>query len=314
MRPFLRKPLLAFALGSVLCAPFGCARTIGPLALHASAFASATNLVTSGAADAYTEANRLHDRSQISLAILNFDRDPSWDPTQYLKPLLSEDQLQARRTVLVGLKTYADTIADIAAGPKPAALNAAAADVGNQLQALSKTTATSLATSFPNAPTLSDTERNAASTALAALGTFLQQRKVLKQLPPVLLANDTYVSDLCTYMESDIKVLRRQADRDYGSVIGAQDQYIRHTSTLSPAEHRAEIAKIPELLLAQQHNDELLRKLSEAVKALRLTHNAFAHEAQGDNPETLRAKIADLSAQGQNLASFYQSLATQPSK
>jgi hypothetical protein len=304
---------LALALGAFGLT--GCPATPGPLSKHANAFAAATVIVVNGASDAYTKANTLHDDAEMSLAVLDYDKNPSWNPSDYVKPLLSPEQLEARLTILNGLKTYAQTVADLASGGSKTDLNKAAADVGTNLQELSKSVASSLSTSIPGAAPLSDTEKNAISTALVGLGTFLAERRVEKSLPKVIEDSDSEVSELCKILDSDITILRRQADVDYGRVIMAEDQFIRHAGTsLNASDRRAEIRKIPEFVLEQQQNDELLAKLQKTIQSLSLTHHAFAAAAQGNNPESVSQYISDLSAEGQSLAAYYQSLSSTSTK
>ena len=287
----------------------GCPTSTRPLASDANVFSAATITVVHGASDAYRTANELHDHAELSLAALDYDRKPTWNPNDYVKPLLTQEQLDGRLQILNGLKSYAQTVADLAAGGKPTDLNTAATQVGANLQELSKNVPAKLSTSIPGGGPLSDTTKNVVSTALVALGHFLQERKVATSLPQVIEDNDKNVSELCKYLDSDITILRRQADVDYGRVITSQDQYIRHDgASLTPAERRAEIQKLPQFVLEQQQNDQLLAKLQKTVQKLAQTHHAFAVAAQSHNSESLRQYILDLSAEGQSLADYYQSL------
>jgi len=292
----------------------GCPSATHPLSRDANAFSAATILVVNGSSDAYRKANELHDRAELSLAALEYDRKPAWNPNDYVKPLLSEDQLDGRIRVLNGLKSYAETIADLASGANQTGLNDAATQMGSNLQELSKKIPDSLSTSIPGAEPISDQVKNVLSTALVALGRFLQERKVATSLPQVIEDNDKNVAELCKYLDSDITILRRQADVDYGRVITTEDQYIRHEGKdLTAVERRAEIQKLPQFLLEQKQNDELLGKLQRTIRKLAETHHAFATAAQNHNTESLRQYISDLSAEAQSLADYYQSLSSKSS-
>jgi hypothetical protein len=48
--------------------------------------------------------------------------------------------------------------------------------------------------------------------------------------------------------------------------------------------------------------------LNNAVVKLRLTHQALAAAAQGNNPGSLTTTIAELQAAGKDLSTFYKSL------
>ena len=315
MRILQRPRWLTAALAVLSVGLGGCPTSTRPLARDANAFSAATVLVVHGASDAYTKANELHDRSELALAVLDYDKKPAWNPNDYVKPLLTRDQLNARLHILNGLKSYAQTVADLASGGKQTPLDNAAREVGTNLQDLSKNIPEALSTSVPGAGPISDTTRNVLSTALVALGMFLQERKVATSLPAVIEENDKNVADLCSYLESDITILRRQADVDYGRVITSEDQYIRHEGNdLTPTERRAEIQKLPEFVLEQRDNDQLLEKLQRTIHKLAETHHAFAAAAQDHNTESLRQYILDLSAEGQSLADYYESLSSHSRK
>lgn len=299
--------ILAGATSFLIVVSSGCLRPMSQLAQHTQAFSNAAILVTNGSEDAYVSANNLHYDEQIELAVIDYDKSASWDPANYVKPLLTDDQLEARRQVLDGLKTYAETLSDLTSTKGDTNLNAAATGVGNNLQQLSGTVNTSFGTGTSSS--ISTIEKNSLSTALVALGTFLQQRTVEKRLPAVLQANDKTVSDICDSLLADIKILRRQADKDYGALETAQDGYIRHANPpFSAEEKRLEIAKLPAMIRKQQQNDLLLAKLERSLSSLKLTHHALAAAAQGNNPTSLHQYIAELTADGQSLASYYESL------
>lgn len=301
------KSTLLCLASLLIGASTGCVRSMSELGQHTLAFSSAAIVITNGSEDAYASANTLHYNEQIALSVIDYDKSVSWNPENYVKPLLSDEQLEARRQVLEGLKSYAATLGDLTSTRGDTNLNAAAKDVGNNLQQLSSTVNTSFGTGA--GASISDTEKNGLSTALVALGTYLKQRTVSKQLPAVLQANDKTVTDICDALLSDVKILRRQADKDYGALETAQDKYIRTAQpAFSADQRRSEIAKLPTMVREQGQNDLLLAKLDKSLRSLKLTHHALAAAAQGNNPGSLRQYIAELTAEGQSLASYYQSL------
>jgi hypothetical protein len=118
--------------GSVVATSFlilvasGCLRPISQLEQHTQAFSNAAILVTNGSEDAYSSANTLHYKEQIALAVIDYDKSESWNPGNYVKPLLTDEQLDARRQVLDGLKTYAEKLGDLTSTKGDTNLNAAA--------------------------------------------------------------------------------------------------------------------------------------------------------------------------------------------
>lgn len=287
----------------------GCSLT--PLAKHTAAFSTATNQVINSSEDAYRAANQLRQDEQVAAAVYDYDKNPRWSPYTDTKPLLTPEQLNARITVLDGLKAYAASLVQITGSQSSKDLNTAAAGVGSNLESLSSTVATNLKSSVANAPVMSAEEANGVSTAVRALGDYLIAKRVKGSLPKVTQDMNPVVKTLCELLNSDIIVLRRQADVDYQTLIEQEDQFIRHPATpLDPVEHRDEVGKLITLANQQKANDELLAKLQVALHTLELTHQALAAAAQGNDPESIKQKIADLEAAGQSLASFYSSLPT----
>jgi hypothetical protein len=305
----LPRTLVALVALAVGAAATGC--TLSPLAKHTAAFATATNEVINSSEDAYRAANRLRQQEQVAAAVYDYDKNPRWSPYTDTKPLLTTQQLDARITVLDGLRAYAASLVQITGSQSSKDLNTAAAGVGANLGTLSATVSTDLANSVPNVPTLSAAEANGVSTAVRALGDYLIAKRVKGSLPKVTQEMNPTIKTLCELLNSDVAVLRRQADVDYQTLIEQEDQFIRHPATpLDPVEHRDEIGKLITLAGQQKANDELLAKLQAALHTLELTHQALAAAAQGNDPLTIRQKIADLEAAGQSLASFYSSLPT----
>lgn len=298
--------LLAAATLAVSFLVTGC---LSPLAKHAAAFSAATATVIDGSEDAYRAAMRLRLQEQAASSVYAYDKDPTWSPYKDLTPLLTPAQLDARIKVLEGLKAYADTLVDLTSGKPSADLENAAEAVGTNLQGLNQTVATDLSTAIPNIPVMTTAQSNQVSTAVLALGEYLISRKVKSSLPKVTQDMNPNIQALCEVLNSDIVILRRQADVDYQSQVMQLDQSIRHEGTaVTPYEHRLEIRTLIELADQQKANDDLLAKLQSALHTLALTHQALAAAAQGNNPESISQKIAELAAAGHDLNVYYKSL------
>ncbi len=298
--------------GAMVCALLaGCSLT--PMAKHAAAFSSATNLVIDNSEDAYRAANDLREREQMEAAVYSYDygadHDVQFDPHKEFKPLFTPDQLAARINVLDGLKAYADSLVLLTGKPSKEdsdALDAAASGVGTNLQGLS----TQLNTTFPGVPAISDTAAAGVSTAMKALGEYLQNRTIKKSLPAVTGQMNDHVKALCGLLESDIAVMKTQSDGDYTSLLLTENQFVLHNK-LDAVEKRNEVEKLMAVVRAQKANDRMLDGLNNAVVKLRLTHQALAAAVQGNNPGSLKQAIAELSEAGKNLSTFYKSLLTQ---
>ncbi len=70
------------------------------------------------------------------------------------------------------------------------------------------------------------------------------------------------------------------------------------------------ITQLPAMARQQQASDLQLSQLSAAIVRLELTHHALAAEAQGNNPESLKQRLAELETAGEDLGKFYSSLPT----
>jgi hypothetical protein len=297
---------VTFALSLVVC---GC---LSPYAKHAQAFSSATDTVINSSEDAYRGANKLRLQEQVAGAVFDYDKNPAWSPYKDYKPLLTPDQLSARIKVLDGLKAYAGTLVELTSKPSgadEAALESAAEGVGDNLLSLNQNVATNF--SSLNAPVMSTTQANVVSTAVLGLADYLRARKVKGSLPKVTQDMNPHIQELCSLLDNDIQILRRQADVDYQTLVTQLDQSIRHEGNAnSPYERRKEVGSLIQIAQQQTANDELLSKLQAALHSLALTHQALAAAAQGNNPESIQAKIADLEATGKDLGAFYSSLPT----
>jgi hypothetical protein len=280
---------------------------LSPLAKHTAAFSTAANTVIDNSENAYRAANNLHHDVLVAAAVADYDKNPTWNPYTDVKPFLTPTQLDARIKVLDGLKAYATSLVELTSGKAPPDLGTAAAGIGSNLLTLNKTAATDLSTSIPGIPVMSTAEANGVSTAIDALGKYLIANKVKGSLRTVTQTMNPNITALCVLLNNDITTLRRQADVDYQTLITDQDQLIRHNQ-VDVFEHRDQIGKLIDMAAQQKANDTLLAKLQTALHTLDLTHQALAAAAQGNNPESIQQKIADLSAAGQDLANFYKSL------
>jgi hypothetical protein len=252
---------------------------------------------------------QLRLQEQAAASVYSYDKNPQWSPYKDPAPLLTSDQLNARIKVLDGLKAYADTLVDLTSGKPSKDLEASAQAVGTNLQSLNQTVATDLSTAVPNLPVMSTTDASAASTAVLALGEYLIARKVKAALPKVTQDMKPIITSLCELLNSDVTILRRQANVDYQTLIEQENQSIQHEgTTVSPYERRLEIGNLLVLAAQQKANDDVLAKLQTALHTLDMTHQALAAAAQGNNPESISQKIAELEAAGKDLGNYYKVL------
>ncbi|HMF65285.1 MAG TPA: hypothetical protein VK608_14435 [Edaphobacter sp.] len=291
----------------------GCATT-SPLARHTAAFSTATNVVVDNSENAYRVAVRIHDDEQISAIVQKYDSNQPWDPHS-IKHLIDAKGLETRTDILNGLKTYAQSLADIANNVQSDQLDAAATSVGANLKKMGDTLNPTDTDTAPRALapgiTIAPQQANAVSAALKALGDYLVNKKVKSGVPKVIRDMDPQIDALCKLLDSDLVVLRRQSGNDYEQLLVQQDMFIRKFGgTLSPTERRAEIKKLPQILARKEATDAMLQELQESIHTLAQTHHALAATAQSSSAASLNERIADLKASGERLAHFYSSLPT----
>lgn len=300
-----RRYLLCWSMFLIVLA--GCA--ISPLARHTAAFSTATALVTDNSASAYQAVNDLHEREQTSEGVLLIEQNKPWDPRK-VEPLISPEGMNTRLDVLAGLKMYAQSLSDLTSGLNSEALQTSTSAMGAKLKGLS-TALNANPTGNTLGIRISNGAANGVSVAAAALGDLLIAPKIKSALRSTTAQMDPNIQALCTLLTDDITILQKTTKRDYTQLLVDQNTFVHDfRSQLNAADLRAEIEKMPDILRQQQAADETLTNLQKAITSLALTHHALAAAAQSNNPEAMRARIADLTAQGQSLARYYQSLPT----
>jgi hypothetical protein len=329
---FARQIATAFALTLCLVSS-GC---LSSLQKHTAALSAATNPVIDEAATAYRTAQTIHD------ARLNYEAVEQFNASKTVSQSLivsfpSDGAIQVRLTVLEAFKCYVQSLVEITNGVSSPQLDAASQSVGGSIANLGNTLAptimgalgqvpadgtttittisagsTSTTTSDTVAPpAVSPATQNAISTAAMALGQFLVSRKIKSELPAKMAAMDPKLEALCNLMEQDIDLLQDHNKRDFTYMKEHQTLFIQDGKALDPQERRLQIIRLADMIRQQQNEVEQLTELRAAIVKLYLTHHALVADAQNNNPESLKAKIGDLAAAGNDLGKFYSSLPTQ---
>jgi hypothetical protein len=332
---FLVKPSgrlrLARALAVLL--PLALTGCVKQLATHSVALANATAPVVDQATAAYQAAEKLHDLRVDYDAVAEFDNTQTVYNPRNIQPLLSPKDIDIRLAVLKAFQCYVSSLVDLTKNVESPALESASKSVGGSLASLGDVFAPSFANALGITPTttadtscattsttssaaITTAQQNGISTAVNALGLYLVGRKIKTELPPIIIKMDPNVEALCKLLEKDIDVLQSQEKLDYDFILNRQTLFIRQsqssaTNPLNPQERREQIMKLPEIVRQERLTDTELTQLRASIVKLELTHHALATEAQGNNPESLAAKLGDLSIAGNDLGKFYSSLPTQ---
>jgi hypothetical protein len=323
--------LLAGSLA--LCLPLalaGCASSLGP---HVTALSAATAPVVDQATAAYRNAQAIHAESVNYDAAASFDQTNVFVPSS-IQPWPTDKDIQVRLAVLTAFQLYVKDLAAVTGGTDSPALDAASKSMGESLMSLantvappvesalgvtpapSSTTETTTSSSFGNTTTTSSSSlpplvspgaAKVISAAVDALGQFLVNRTIEKELPQQIEAMDPHVQTLCELLAKDIEIIQEQEKIDSNDVIDKQTAFLR-AAKLDPEEQRVEFMKLPAMARQQSANDQALTQLRAEIVNLEMTHHALAAAAQGNNPESLTERLKDLSAAGESLGKFYSSL------
>lgn len=336
-RPFLCAPAMAamWVFGLLVT---GCSLT--PIAKHAAALSAAIAPVVDQSAAAYRDAQALNQmRAGYEAVVAYENKDATYNPRN-TPVLLSQKDIQARLAVLAALQVYSRSLIEITKGANSPDLDAASKSVGSNLTSLGNdlppsienvlgiaaastttttvttvsgsTTTTTSSAATTAAPLLSPEVGNAISTGINALGQFLVDRTAEKELPGKIVEMDPHIQNLCKVLADDIQTLQHIEARDYDRILNLEKQFILEDElpgkNVNPQEHRAEIMKLPEIARQQREANDKLASLRDAIDKLAVTHHALAAEAQHNNPQTFKEKLAELADVGNNLGKFYSSL------
>ncbi len=332
------------AMALILFLTLSTSGCLSPLAKHSTALSAAIAPVVDQSAAAYRDAVALDDlRADYEAVIAYKNKDATYNPRN-TPELLSQKDIQSRLAVLAALQVYSKSLIEITKGTDSPELDAASKSVGSNLTSLGNylapsienvlgiaaatasttettvttvsgsTSTTTSSTASTAAPLLSPEVRNGISTGINALGQFLVNRAVEKELPGKIEEMDPHVQALCKALADDIQTLQGLEKRDYDRILNLEKQFILEDeqpgNNVNPQVHRAEIMRLPEIARQQREANEKLTSLRGAIDKLALTHHAVAAEAQHNNPETLKDKLAELAEVGSNLGKFYSSLPT----
>src|SRR5208337_2749978 len=225
--------------------------------------------------------------------------------------------------ILQGLKQYASELNSLTGSNDVDNLNQASTAVGSSLTALSKTAPFQKITKQLPASFASE-----AATAVNALGNWLIEQKLAKNLPPLIEKMDPNIQSICKLLVADIGSVNTDPGKpaegsglrevlwiQYNSIILSQNQYILHnqcngaeapTNCFSPEARFAEIQKLLALLRQRSAADQTLQQVQVTVKQLAQAHTELVKAAQ--TKQRLTADLGDLLVEAQRLDTYYKSL------
>lgn len=334
---FAHSPSIGVLCLSLCLGATGC---LSSLNKHSLALADATTPVIEQAAAAYRDAEALYDRRIDYEAPARFDDKRTVYDARSIPPLMSQKDIQIRLTTLAAFRCYTEKLVSLTSGTRSPALDAAAKSLGHSLTDFGNTLAPAIDSTFgieaatasttqttvvtttgsttdtttstvttPEAP-LTVTQEKGITVAAEALAMFLNGRKIKREVPAAIREMDPHLQALCHALERDIDTLRAEEQLDYNIIRTEQTFFLRTTGDLDPERRREQIMKLPQIVREQRIADQRLLTLQNSIRNLALTHTALAAAAQGNNPETLKEKLAELSGAASDLGRFYGTLSS----
>jgi hypothetical protein len=298
---------------------------------HVTVVSAAVAPVVDQATTAYRTANAIHDLRVDYDSIDAFNKGDTTYYARNVKPLLSDSQLEVRQEVLKGLQEYVKELAAITNGIDSPALDASSKSLGDDLTNLGNqqgpliesglglatattttettvttvsggtTTSSASSSTSPVAPISADVSVGITK-GVKVLGEFLAYRIEKKELPAQVDKMDGQMKELCEKLADEAKFLASREEIDLDSMISRQRSFLLNTQNIDPAVRRNEIEKLSQWQRQETAGHEQLVKLSAALVDLYMKHHALAAELQGNNPESLKAKLGDLAAAGSSLS------------
>jgi hypothetical protein len=333
--PLLLSRTCMMAVALCACAFIaGCPSSINKQAV---ALSTATAPVVDQAAAAYRQAQAIHSLRVDYDAAAAFDQSNVFVPGT-IQTWPSDKDIEIRLQVLAAFQLYVKNVVAITNGADSPALDEASQSLGNSLTGLTNTvaptaetavgitpasastttttvttasataTSTTITTASTPAPFISAAAQKGVTLAIDALGQFLVSRTIQKDLPPKIVAMDPHVKTLCELLANDVSLLREQEKLDSNDVIDKQTAFVLGGG-LDPEARRNEFMKLPDMARQQQANDQQLENLRTAIVHLEQAHHALA-DAQGNNPSSLKEKLADLESAGESLGKLSSSLSS----
>jgi hypothetical protein len=257
-----------------------------------------------------------------------------------------EDQA-ARIAVVNLLQGYLDALAEVSGDKAMTGAEASSADAGKSLTTLAKKDLPALMSGPPKAAgttttttispggTISTTTTTAGSAAGAAssagsagssasggdaalaidaIGHVIAERKRAKALPGILESAEGPVQTLCELLRSDIGapepgVLRVVLQTDYEALESAEDAAIRdHPKDYSYPERRAAIDALYSLMGEQEASDATLVEADRALAEFEKAHTELAKTARQKRAPGLRALLAELTAEAEQLGDLEKAM------
>ncbi len=290
--------------GATLCMLLLSGCSVTPLTRRATEFSTAATATTVKVQNAYQLVEASYIDAQMASLVNNFNTK-GFSPSQ-IHSFMPTAAMQARMQMIAGLQQYATLLAEVSGNEPVAALDTQSEALGKSLQRLSGSAG--LSSMAKNAKT----GIGVTSTAVDALGRMLIAHETAKELPAILVRMEKPVNEICQVLEADIGTpegggLRNQLKVDYDNLIAEQRTYIyANEAKMTPEETRAEIEKLPQLVITEERDDAVLAQTQAALNALAATNDALVATKNRKHAPAFRALLGELVTEAEQIGSVYK--------
>ena len=290
--------------GAALCLLLLSGCSVTPLTRRATEFSTAATATTVKVQNAYQLVEASYIDAQMASLVNNFNAK-GFSPSQ-IHSFMPSAAMQARMQMIAGLQQYATLLAEVSGNEPVAALDTQSEALGKSLQRLSGSAG--LSSMAKNAKT----DIGVTSTAVDALGRMLIAHETAKELPAILVRMENPVNEICQVLEADIGTpegsgLRNQLKVDYDTLIAEQRTYIyANEAKMTPEETRAEIEKLPQLVITEERDDAVLAQTQAALKALAATNDALVATKNRKHAPAFRVLLGELVTEAEQIGSVYK--------
>lgn len=280
-------------------------------------FAQAVGLTATNVQGAFDTVQSTYCDARTMNYAVSYTGTSDFDPSKLCQSWITPETLAARVLVLQGLKQYASELSSLTASDI-STVDTASTALGKSLTGLTGTEP------FKKVAASAKTPIEIATTAVDALGNWLIQAKLQKELPAAIVKMDDPVQKISQLLIDDIGTvgadpadpamgsgLRQVLWIQYRSEIQSWAAYVSKNyfgSNVSPDARFAAIKQLVALSVQQKAADKTLAQVAVTIKQMAQAHTELVKAAKTNQP--LTADVSDLLAEAQRLNSYYNSLAT----
>ncbi len=312
MRSLRTAPLRSMAtvaMGPLLCLLSSCLPS--KIQTEVPAFAKAVTETTMNTKAAFEVVEQKYEEAQAFTLVVNYKPGQRFDPAS-VKFLLSEEDLEARMKLLAGLQQYGTQLEAVAGGAAAGKVDQSSKQLGASLKSL----APSVAIKKMATNAIYTGGANAAAAAIDALGNWLIQEKLRKNLPGLIASMQEPIAAISDLFKADIGSVNADGEghglrfalwMTYTQLIQKQQEFLTaNFKELTPEHRTAEIEKLPAMVRARRLADQTLAQ-TEAGLDLLVKANAQLLDAV-KTKTTMHTQIDALQAEGSRIGEFYRSL------